>query len=121
MTWKYTFVIRNYFFSFVAACIMLPFLHGCANDSDYDFFADIHGTVTDAYNGTAVAGALVSISPAMLNTMSAADGTFSFYDLDAGQYTITVMKEGYYTNRATVYALSGTETDTHITLTPITH
>ena len=48
--------------------------------------------------------------------VTGADGRFEFAEVDAVQYTITVMKAGYSTNRKLVNAIAGETTDVTITM-----
>ena len=48
-----------------------------------------------------------------------ADGSFIFDSLDAGQYTLSVQKEGYRVDRKTVTAISGETVTTDILLRKI--
>ena len=52
----------------------------------------------------------------MKNTITKADGRFEFAEVDAVQYTITVMKAGYSTNRKLVNAIAGETVETTITM-----
>ena len=62
----------------------------------------ISGTVIDLDTGDPIQQATVTLSPSGRNTYTGYDGHFEFLDLDARQYTITVQKTGYLTNRKTV-------------------
>ncbi len=58
----------------------------------------IEGKVTDAASGTSIAGATIAVSgPVQLTATSAADGTFRFASVPAGQVVVTISKSGYLT------------------------
>lgn len=69
---------------------------------------DIVGVVTDAANGTQpLSGVQVSILPNGASTSTGSDGKFSFPKLEAGEYKIQFMKEGYETNTKSVTVVPG--------------
>lgn len=82
----------------------------------YDTFCTISGTVIDLDTGDPVQQATVTLSPSGKNTYTGYDGTFEFLDLDARQYTVTVQKTGYVTNRKTVTTVAGGIVDISMTL-----
>lgn len=73
----------------------------------YDTFGGISGEVVDQETGAPVQQATVTLSPTGMNTYTGSDGTFEFIDLDERQYTVTVQKTGYITNRKTVTTIAG--------------
>ena len=82
----------------------------------YDVFATVCGTVVDSKTMAPIEDVSVILSPSSKNTMTTADGRFEFAELDAVQYTITVQKAGYSTNRKLVNAIAGETTDVTITM-----
>ena len=82
----------------------------------YDVFATICGTVVDSETMEPIEGVSVILSPSSKNAVTKADGRFEFAELDAVQYTITVQKSGYSTNRKLVNAIAGETTETTITM-----
>ncbi len=82
----------------------------------YDVFATICGTVVDSETMAPIEDVSAILSPSSKNTMTTADGRFEFAELDAVQYTITVQKAGYSTNRKLVNAIAGETTDVTITM-----
>lgn len=82
----------------------------------YDVFATVCGTVVDSETMEPIEGVSVQLSPSSKNTMTTADGRFEFAELDAVQYTITVQKAGYSTNRKLVNAIAGETVETTITM-----
>lgn len=73
----------------------------------YDTFGGISGEVVDLSTGDPIQQATVTLSPTGMNTYTGSDGTFEFVDLDERQYTLTVQKTGYITNRKTVTIVAG--------------
>ena len=82
----------------------------------YDVFATVCGTVVDRGTMEPIEGVSVILSPSAKNQVTGADGRFEFAELDAVQYTITVQKAGYSTNRKLVNAIAGETTDVSITM-----
>ena len=60
-----------------------------------------------------------SIIMMVVDAMTDEDGTFVFDELDPGQYTLSVQKEGYYVDRKSVTAISGETVQTDILLRKI--
>ena len=65
----------------------------CAHDI-VDLTGDIMGVVKDN-NGALVENCRVSLSPGGMSDMTDADGTYSFEDLQPGEYTLSFSKLGY--------------------------
>ena len=82
----------------------------------YEVFATVSGTVVDATTMEPIEGVSVILSPSGKNIVTKADGRFEFAELDAVQYTITVQKAGYSTNRKLVNAIAGETADVSITM-----
>ena len=82
----------------------------------YEVFATVSGTVVDATTMEPIEGVSVLLSPSGKNAVTKADGRFEFAEVDAMQYTITVQKSGYSTNRKLVNAIAGETTDVSITM-----
>ena len=89
----------------------------CSDDLiDYNVLGSISGTVIDVDTHNPVRSATVTLSPSGYNTYTGDDGHFEFIDLDARQYTVTVQKTGYVTNRKTVTTIAGGNVDISLTL-----
>lgn len=88
---------------------------GC-NPVTYDVFAIICGTVVDNETMEPIEGVSVVLSPSGKNQLTGTDGRFEFAELDAVQYTITVQKSGYSTNRKTANAIAGETVEISITM-----
>ena len=96
--------------------IVVAITYISCSSSEYDFFTSIHGTVIDETTTVPVEGVLVSLSPGGLSKTTDAAGYFEFTDLESGQYTITVQKNGYQANRKTVNTVSGETSEISVTL-----
>lgn len=81
---------------------------------------DIVGIVTDAINGTQpLSGVQVSILPNGASTNTGSDGKFSFPQLEAGEYKLQFIKEGYETNTKSVTVVPGQVANADIQLTAV--
>lgn len=92
---------------------------GCDPVTEYSVYGTIKGIVTDYDTGMPISGASIMIVPGNQTIMSGAEGEFEFIDLDSGQYTLSIQKNGYQANRKIVNVLTGETVSTAITLTKI--
>lgn len=92
------------------------FISTACSKTDYSVFATLHGIVSDYETGESISGANVILSPSGITKITGDDGYFEFQDLSSQQYTITVQKTGYTTNRKSISAVSGEKTEINITI-----
>lgn len=104
--------------SLLFACAMLLCITTSCDDDfvDYDVLGTITGTVIDLDTHEPIQSATVTLSPSGMNTFTGSDGYFEFLDLNARQYTVTVQKTGYVTNRKTVTTVAGGNVNISLTL-----
>lgn len=86
------------------------------NPVGWDIFSTVCGVVVDLESQSPISGVSVFLSPGGNNKMTGSDGYFEFSGLEAQQYTITVQKKGYTTNRRTITAIAGETHEISITL-----
>lgn len=100
------------------ACAMLLCITTSCDDDfvDYNVLGSISGTVIDVDTHDPVQSAIVTLSPSGLNTYTGLDGYFEFLDPNVRQYTVTVQKTGYVTNRKTVTTNAGGNVNISLTL-----
>lgn len=99
-------------------CLMaLPLLMSCSKD-EYDSFGTLYGVVTDTNTGAPLGNVTVTLSPGGASKLTGSNGLFEFEELTPQQYTITVQKPGYQTNRKTLSAIVGEKVEANITMTP---
>ena len=96
---------------------VLAFFVSCEPAVSSSSFARITGQVIDIDTHDAIEGASVNLSPSGKSTFTGSDGYFDFSDLDVQQYTVTVSKTGYATNRKTVKPVAGEVENITVTLT----
>lgn len=90
--------------------------NGGSETSDGNGSGGIYGHVTDFATGEPITNAGVELIPLGWKTVTAADGSFEFHDLDAMQYTVIAQKQGYVTNRKNVRTIAGEVVNITITL-----
>lgn len=110
------FMNKKRLLQFIAIILLLLIATSCSKKKEYNTFCTITGSVVDNDTSDAVPGATVTLSPSGKNTYTGSDGHFEFVDLDANQYTLTVQKSGYVTNRKTVTTEAGGTINVSITL-----
>lgn len=99
-------------------CLMaLPFFLSCSKEEN-DSFGSLYGVVSDVKTGNPLDNVTVTLSPGGTSKLTGSDGLFEFTELTPQQYTITVQKAGYQTNRKTLSAVVGEKTQANITMTP---
>lgn len=81
-----------------------------------DSFGTLYGVVSDVNTGTPLDNVTVTLSPGGATMFTGSDGLFEFSGLTPQQYTITVQKSGYQTNRKNVSAVVGEKVQVNITM-----
>lgn len=84
--------------------------------SEYDTFGSIYGVVSDMTTAEPVGNVTVVLSPGGTSLMTGSDGRFEYQSLEPQQYTITVQKNGYSTNRKSITVLAGEKTEANISI-----
>ena len=87
----------------VITIVLGAFIYGCTEkEEEEDLKGTIYGTVTDFTTGEPVSNANVSLRPGgetiltgYETTLTGYDGMFEFYDVEEGDYSIKVSKDGY--------------------------
>lgn len=90
----------------ILCCLVVSLLVACAKD-EVDTTGSIYGIVNDADNGEPVSGAHVVLNPGGKTTNTGSDGRYEFLDLEPGQYTIQISKNGYKTNTKRISFVAG--------------
>jgi hypothetical protein len=78
----------------------------------------VTGTVTNAFGGAPIEGADVDLGNGM-STTTAADGTYSFFDVDPGTWSLDVAAIGYEPHSGSVDVVAWTTTTADVSLTPL--
>ncbi len=82
-------------------------MFGCDQSVNYEVFGGIYGVVTDIETHEPIRGVNVVLSPTNLSTVTGADGSYVFSNLDAQQYKLTASANGYQYNSRQVTVLPG--------------
>lgn len=96
--------------------LVAMFLMSSCVKTDPDIYGNIYGVVSDAESGQAIQGAEVTLSPGGKVVTTGSDGRYEFNRLEAGQYTISVIKSKYQINTKYVTVNPGVTTKTDVTL-----
>lgn len=79
----------------------------------------IQGVVKNVATGKAVAGAMVTLTPGMLATVSDSTGYYGFPSVTPGTYTLTVSAFGFQSDIQTITVASGHTVKTNVSLMPL--
>lgn len=99
----------------IIALLFLTFLCACASDIDIkENTGSIIGIVADKTTGEPVPVVNLTLTPGGKSTVTGSDGSFSFKDLDEGNYTVKLEKKGYKSSDATLTIVAGLDTEAHL-------
>lgn len=93
--------------TFFGILFLIPIVTSCNSGDDFEIYSTIEGKITDFSTGAALDNASVTLSPSSLTKQTDSGGRYIFSNIDSGQYTISVQKSGYQSNRKSVTAISG--------------
>ena len=94
--------------------ILLMLVCSCSENVEELLKGSISGSVSDGTTGEPVPVVNVSLSPGGKSTVTGSDGSFSFENLDAGEYSITLQKDGYESAREDITVKLGDPTMAHL-------
>lgn len=97
--------------------LVLPVFLSCSKE-EYDSFGTLYGVVSDVKTGEPLNNVTVTLSPGGSTILTGSNGQFEYVSLTPQQYTITVQKANYQTNRKDVTAIVGEKVQINITMTP---
>ena len=96
-------------FSLFALCL------SCASDVDIkETTGNLSGIVADKTTGEPVPVVSLTLEPGGKSTVTGSDGSFSFKDLEAGEYLVTISKKNYKENSVAVNVIAGRDVETHL-------
>ncbi|WP_455634265.1 carboxypeptidase regulatory-like domain-containing protein [Parabacteroides sp.] len=100
--------------------LLLSLVCGLAacTEEEPDLFGNVHGYVSDEATGEPIRTASVTINPGGKKTVTGSDGRFEYQNLEAGQYTLQIAKDGYQTNVGNVTVVPGQTAQCDILLHP---
>ena len=111
--------LSHFFYRICAILLLSTAVCTSCTSVEYSIYSSLIGVLSDEQTGEAVSNAIITLSPSNQTAKSSETGEFVFEDIDAGQYTISVQKTGYYTNRKTITLNSGVQTEIHIQMKSI--
>lgn len=100
----------------IILCFIILLISSSCTKTEYEIFSTLYGIVSDYETGEPVPGVSVVLSPGGETRQTDIEGYFEFQELTPQQYTITVLKTGYMTNRKSVDAVSGETIEVNITI-----
>ena len=105
---------RNLFYFFVSLLVFTGIV-SCSSDPSKEFaYGSIAGSVSDATTGEPVPTVNVTLSPGGNQTVTGSDGSFTFNNLEAREYSIKISKEGYKSNSAQFIVRNGESISAHL-------
>ncbi len=108
--------MKQIFFTLFISALVIAGLSSCSEEPDINLYSTLHGIVTDDASGEAIPAATVTLSPSGKTQTTGTDGRYQFSEIEALQYTVTVQKPGYATNRKMVTVESGVYTEANVSL-----
>ena len=90
-----------------AITLISGLLISCKDDIAESPTGSIVGTVADMTTGEPVPTVSVNLDPGGISTLTGNDGNYMFEDLNAGTYTISLVKEGYKPAEKTIEVVAG--------------
>lgn len=97
--------------------IVLIVLSISCSKEEHEYFATIYGIISDYTSNEPVGNATIVLSPGGVTKTTDDNGYFEFSELTPQQYTITVQKTGYQSNRKSVTAVVNERTEANMLLT----
>lgn len=94
-------------------------LVSCKDELAQELTGSIIGTVVDAATGEPVPTVNVSLEPGGKSAITGSDGNYMFTDLEAGTYTMTLVKEGYTPASKTLEVTAGGQTNGYVLISRI--
>ena len=94
-------------------------LISCTKDI-VDTTGNLVGVISDSRTGAFLSGVSVTTSPLGKTITTGVDGKYEFRDLESQEYSISVAKDGYNSDRKTVFVQVGEDTNLDFQMTPST-
>lgn len=99
--------------------LLCVFLLSCTKDI-VDTTGNLVGIVNDSRTGVFLSGVSVSTSPLGKSYTTGVDGKYEFRSLESQEYTISVSKSGYNSDKKTVFVKAGEDANLDFQMTPST-
>lgn len=99
---------------FLIGIVTLLLASSCVRDVNNSVeLGGVSGVVADKTTGEPVPVVNVKLQETGASTVTGSDGSFTFKDMESGQYTVLLSKEGYKDNKTTVQVKGGITRDVH--------
>ncbi len=96
--------------------ILLLILSVSCSKEEHEYFSTLYGVISDSESNEPISDATIVLSPGGETKTTDDNGYFEFPELTPQQYTITVQKTGYQSNRKSVTAVVNEKTEANILL-----
>lgn len=106
-------------FLIAAQLFCLPGLYSCNDKLTQEQTGTILGTVADATTGEPVPNVNIVLDPGGTSTLTGNDGNYTFTDLEAGTYTLTLTKEGYTPTSKTLEVKAGGQSNGYVLISRV--
>ena len=101
-------------------CFLLCAIHISCTKDIVDTSGNLVGVISDSRTGSFLSGVSVSTSPLGKSYTTGVDGKYEFRDLESQEYSISVSKSGYNSDKKTVFVKVGEDTNLDFQMTPST-
>lgn len=101
-------------------CFLLCAIHISCTKDIIDTSGNLVGVISDSRTGSFLSGVSVSTSPLGKSYTTGVDGKYEFRDLESQEYSISVSKSGYISDKKTVFVKVGEDTNLDFQMTPST-
>lgn len=85
-----------------------------------DTTGNLIGVISDSRSGAFLSGVSVALSPTGKTITTGIDGKYEFRDVESQEYSISVSKSGYKSDKKTAFVQAGNDTNLDFQLTPST-
>ena len=99
----------------ILICFLTLFL-GCTEEIEEIKYGSIAGVVYDESVGEPIPVVKLSLTPGGKSTVTGSDGSFTFINIQTGDYTIKAEKKGYESSSNVVSVIEGTPSECNLTL-----
>lgn len=101
-------------------CFLLCAIHISCTKDIVDTSGNLVGVISDSRTGSFLSGVSVSTSPLGKAYTTGVDGKYEFRNLESQEYSISVSKNGYKSDKKTVFVQAGADTNLDFQMTPST-
>ncbi|MBQ0056414.1 MAG: carboxypeptidase regulatory-like domain-containing protein [Bacteroidales bacterium] len=100
--------------------LLVSLLSASCTKDIIDTSGNLVGVVSDSRTGAFLPGVSVSLNPSGKSYTTGADGKYEFRDIETQEYSVSVSKSGYKSDKRTAFVQAGQDTNLDFQLTPNT-